>query len=98
MVRNMHWKSCRLAFAACVGTWTLAGTMAIAQTPACNGKNVYPCSVGGTLLVLSKPTAVVLNNGSGVSGGFPGGGSFIADPQKPGFALTTSVPVSAVGP
>jgi hypothetical protein len=84
------------AFGVCVAMWTLVSAAALAQTPACNGKNVYPCSVGGTLLVLGKPTDLVISGGSGVSGG-NGSGSFINNPQNPGFALTAITPLEAHG-
>jgi len=51
-------KSLRLALAAGI-LWTLAGTSMFALTPVCNGGNVYPCSVGGTLIVSSKPILTV---------------------------------------
>src|ERR1700674_3023793 len=89
-------KSLSPALAAGIAVWTLASTAAVAQTPACNGKNVYPCSIGGTLLVLGKP-GIAINGGSGGSGG-GGSGSFINDPQNPGFALTGFVPLQAHGP
>jgi hypothetical protein len=62
-------KLSHLAVAAALAVGTLAGTAAFAQIPTCNGKNVYPCSVGGTLLLLSKPTDYAFNFGSGVSAG-----------------------------
>jgi hypothetical protein len=57
---------------------------------------VYPCSIGGTLLVLAKP-GIAIDGGSGGSNG-GGSGSFINDPQNPGFALTGFVPLQAHGP
>jgi hypothetical protein len=96
MLRCRKWL--RLAIAAGIAVWTLAGTAALAQTPACNGKNVYPCSVGGTLLVLGKPTGLTLNGGSLFISGGGGSGTFINDPQNPGFALTAAVPLVSGGP
>ena len=90
-------KSTRLALAAGVIVWMLASTAALAQTPACNGKNVYPCSVGGTLLALSKPTGLVASGGSAFN--FGGGqGAFINDPQNPGFSLTGFSNLQGGGP
>lgn len=80
-----------------VAMWTLVSTAALAQTPACDGKSVYPCSVGGTLLVLGKPTGLVVSGGSGVRGG-TGVGSFINNPQNPGFALTAVDLLQGHGP
>jgi hypothetical protein len=99
----MVWRILRIgkllsrALAAWVAMWALANTAALAQIPACNGKNVYPCSVGGTLLVLGKPSGLVISGGSGVSGG-TGGASFINNPQNPGFTLTAITPLQGQGP
>ena len=77
-------KSLRLALAAGI-LGTLAGTAALAQTPVCNGHNVYPCSAGGTLLVTSKPTGLTFSGGSGILSGGGGNGFFTNDPQNPGI-------------
>jgi hypothetical protein len=82
---------------ACVVVWALGSTAALAQAPACNGKNVYPCSIGGTLLVLSAPSGLAASNGSGTIGGF-GSGSFINNPQNPGFTLTAVSALQGHGP
>ena len=73
----------RLALAAGIFV-TLAGTTALAQAPVCNGHNVYPCSVGGTLLVTSKPTNLTFGGGGIISFG-GGNGLFTNDPQNPGI-------------
>src|SRR5579863_1392073 len=86
------------AIAAAMAVWTLAGAAAFAQIPTCNGKNVYPCSVGGTLLLLNKPTGYAFNFGSGVSSGAGTAASPLNDPQNPGFAATTTAAVQAFGP
>jgi hypothetical protein len=91
-------KTLRLAIAASITVWALAGTAVFAQTPACNGKNVYPCSVGGTLLVLNKPAGYVLNFGSGISTGGGNAASVLSDPKNPGFAATASAALQAFGP
>ena len=90
----------QLSLAASMGVWFLAGTAAHAQAliPVCNGKNVYPCTVGGTLLVLSKPTGYTVNFGGGGSGGIGAGAALITDPKNPGFAATATVPAQAFGP
>jgi hypothetical protein len=90
-------KSARLALAAGILA-ALAGTPALAQAPVCNGHNVYPCSVGSTLLVLSKPTNLTFSGGSGVTSGGGGSGAFINDPQNPGFSLTGYGNMIAPGP
>ncbi|HLN03389.1 MAG TPA: hypothetical protein VK335_29125 [Bryobacteraceae bacterium] len=91
-------KPLRLAIAAGIAMWALEGIAAFAQTPTCNGKNVYPCSVGGTLLVLSKPVDYTLNFGSGISAGGGGTASVLSDPKNPGFAATATVALQAFGP
>ena len=88
-------KSMRLALAAGI-LGTLAGTAALAQAPVCNGHNVYPCSIGSTLLVLSKPN-LTFNSGGVISGGF-GNPAFINDPQNPGFSVTGFGNLVANGP
>lgn len=85
------------ALAAWVAVWSLLSAAALAQIPACNGKNVYPCSVGGTLIVLGTPSGFVFSGGSGFSGG-TGGASFINNPQNPGFALTGTAALQGHGP
>src|SRR5260221_11495314 len=76
----------RVALAA--GTFgSLAGSAAWAQAPVCNGHNVYPCSIGSTLLVLSKPN-FTLNGGSGITSGGNGNHPLINDPQNPGFSFS----------
>jgi hypothetical protein len=97
-VFSMARKPLRLAIVAGIAMWALACTAAFAQTPTCNGKNVYPCSVGGTLLVLNKPTGYVLNFGSGTSAGAGTAASVLNDPKNPGFAATTTVALQAFGP
>jgi hypothetical protein len=86
----------RLALAAGI-FGTLAGSAALAQTPVCNGHNVYPCSIGSTLLVLSKPN-FTFNGGSGITTGGNGKPAFINDPQNPGFSLTGYGSLVANGP
>jgi hypothetical protein len=86
----------RLASAACI-LGTLAGTAALAQTPVCNGHNIYPCSIGSTLLVLSKPS-FALDGGSGITSGGNGKPAFVNDPQNPGFSLTGYGSLVANGP
>src|ERR1700693_5884077 len=88
----------RLAIAAGIAMWALEGVAAFAQTPTCNGKNVYPCSVGGTLLVLNKPAGYVLNFGSGITAGGGGAASVLSNPKNPGFAATATVVLQAFGP
>jgi len=88
-------KLLRLALAAGM-LGTLAGTAALAQAPVCNGHNVYPCSIGSTLLVLGKPS-LTFSGGSGGSGG-GGNAAFINDPQNPGFSLTGFGNLIANGP
>ena len=60
-------KSSVLTLAVHIALWLLPGTAVYAQTRVCDGKNIFPCSVGGTLLVLSKPAGLTLNGGSGTS-------------------------------
>lgn len=79
-------KSLRLALAAGI-LWTLAGTPMFALTPVCNGANVYPCSVGGTLIVSSKPSFTV-GGGSGIISFGGGGGTITHDPLNPGIVAT----------
>src|SRR6266849_1153088 len=79
-------KPSRLALAGGNVVWMLAATAALAQ-PTCTTHNggVYPCTIGGTLLAVSKPSGSLFGGGGG-SGGGGGGGfntSFIEDPQKP---------------
>ena len=76
---------------------TLAGSAALAQTPVCNGHNVYPCAIGSTLLVLNKPV-LTFSGGSGVTSGGGGNAAFINDPQNPGFSLSGFGNLIAPGP
>jgi hypothetical protein len=89
-------KPLHLAIAAAMAVWVLAGTAVYAQIPTCNGKNVYPCSVGGTLLLLNKPNGYAFNFGSGTGAG--ASASVLNDPKNPGFAATTTAAVQAFGP
>jgi len=75
----------------------LTGALAAAAPSACTGGNVYPCTIGGTLLVLSKPAGLAPSNGSALTF-LGGGGSFITNPQSPGFTLTGFTPLQALGP
>ncbi len=84
--------------AAGIAMLTLGGTAALAQSPTCNGKNVYPCSVGGTLLVVSKPTGLTGGLGNGVVSYGGGQGAFINDPQNPGFSLMGFGNLQSAGP
>ncbi len=79
-------KLLRMALAAGIFA-ALAGSAALAQTPACNGRNIYPCTIGSTLLVTGKPTNMTFSGGSGGTGG-GGSPAFINDPRNPGFSLT----------
>jgi hypothetical protein len=88
-------KGLRLALAAGIAACVMAGTAAHAQ-PACASKSgLFPCSIGGTLLVVSPPTGNSLN-GVGGSGG-KGSPSFIEDPQNPGLTVTATTPVQFSG-
>src|SRR5271169_4802408 len=91
-------KPLHLAIAAAIAVWALAGTAVYAQIPTCNGKNVYPCSVGGTLLLLNKPNGYAFNFGSGIVAGAGTAASVLNDPKNPGFAATATAAVQAVGP
>jgi uncharacterized protein (TIGR03437 family) len=67
--------------------------------PCTIGTSIYPCSVGGTILVVSEPTGSLFGGGGGNGGG--GGGttvSILNDPVNPGFSLTTAPPLQASGP
>ena len=76
----------------------LASATAFAQTPVCNGHNVYPCSVGGTLLVTSKPTSLTFSGGSGIISFGGGNGLFTNDPQNPGITAFGFGNLVAMGP
>ena len=76
-------KALRLALAGGI-LLTLAGTSMFALTPVCNGGNVYPCSVGGTLIVSSKPI-LAAGGGSGVISFGGGRGTITHDPLNPGI-------------
>jgi hypothetical protein len=89
-------KLLRLALAAGILV-TLTGTPAFAQTPVCNGHNVYPCSVGGTLLVTSKPTNLTFG-GNGIISFGSGNGLFTNDPQNPGITAFGFGNLVATGP
>jgi hypothetical protein len=95
--RRLCEKSLHLALAAGVAMGMLGGASALAQAPTCNGKNVYPCVVAGTLLVVSKPTGLLPNLNGAVSFG-GGSGAFINDPQNPGFSLTGFSNLQGSGP
>src|SRR3954469_19256919 len=77
---------------------TLAGTPAFAVTPVCNGHNIYPCSVGGTLLVTSNPTNVTYTGGSGIISFGGGHGVLTNDPQNPGIGASGFGNLVAMGP
>ena len=90
-------KLLRLALAAGI-FMALAGTTAFAITPVCNGHNVYPCSVGGTLLVNSSPTSFTSSGGSGVISFGGGNAVFTNDPQNPGITAFGFGNLVAMGP
>ena len=61
------------------------------------GASVYPCTIAGTLLVVSAPTGTLFGGGGG-GGGSTTTSAFIEDPQNPGFELTQTPPVRRTGP
>ena len=74
----------RLALAAAITLSTL--NAAAPTTPTCASKTgQYPCTLGGTLLLLAQPTG----NATTFVGGTGDSGSFIDDPQNPGLAAST---------
>ncbi len=76
----------RFAIASSITLWTLSGAAASAQPPTCASKTgQYPCSLGGTVLMLAQPTG----NATTFVGGAGDSGSFIDDPQNPGLAAST---------
>ena len=75
----------RLALAAAITLSTLKA--AAPATPTCASKTgQYPCTLGGTLLLLAQPTG----NATSFVGNAGNSGSFIDDPQNPGLAASTS--------
>ena len=84
-----------VALVAGVAAWVIAGTAALAQ-PACASKSgTFPCSIGGTLLVVSEPTGNTFT-GSRISAG-SGSTAFIEDPQNPGISATGTTPLEFSG-
>jgi hypothetical protein len=61
------------------------------------GASVYPCTIAGTLLLVSAPTGTLFGGGGGGSGSTTTS-AFIEDPQNPGFGLTQTPPVRSTGP
>ena len=54
--------------------------------------SVYPCTIAGTLLLISAPTGNLFGGGGGATTA-----AYIEDPQNPGFELTETPPVKAYG-
>ena len=82
-----------------IAVWMLTGAAAFALAPPCNftGGSTYPCSIAGTLVVVSPPSGNLFSGGGGGGGGgfaFSG----ILDPQNPGAALKLATPLQAIGP
>jgi hypothetical protein len=77
--------SWRFALAAGITLWTLPG-IAAAQPTCASRTGQYPCSLGGTVLVLAQPTG----NATTFVGGGGNSGSFIDDPQNPGLAAAVT--------
>jgi hypothetical protein len=89
-------KSCIPALAVLMALWVLTGTAAFSQVPCIFGKSgTYPCSIAGTLIVVSQPTGGLFGGGGGGGGGSR---SFINDPQNPGYEQTIAPPLQASGP
>jgi hypothetical protein len=61
------------------------------------GAGVYPCTIAGTVLVVTAPTGTLFGGGGGGNGSTTTFG-FIEDPQNPGFELTQTPPVRGAGP
>ncbi len=75
----------RFAFAAAVTFSTLNG--AAPTTPTCTAKTgQYPCTLGGTLLLLAQPTG----NATTFVGNQGNSGLYIDDPQNPGLGAATT--------
>src|SRR6266542_6323977 len=96
-------KSFTPSFPVAVALWILGttATCSLAQTPQCTGDNdsPYPCTVAGTLLVVSRPSGDLFSSGGG--GGGVGGAattSIINDPQNPGFSVTVRPFLQVSGP
>jgi hypothetical protein len=76
----------RFSLAAGITLWTLTGAAALAQPTCASQTGQYPCTLGGTLLLLGPPTG----NATSFVGGQGNSGSFIDDPQNPGLAAATT--------
>jgi len=76
-----------------IAVWILAGAAAQAQQPCAskNGGGSFPCSIGGTLVVLSRPTGSVFSGSGSVVGA--GTTSFVEDPENPGLSATATIPL-----
>ncbi len=84
-----------------IAAWTLPGTVRVAHAdanPPCSASSpTFPCTVGGTLEVLSlSGNLFVSGGGGGGGGGGCGGGgataTIINDPLNPGFTLMGNSP------
>lgn len=76
----------RFTLAAGINLLTLTGSAAPAQPTCASKTGQYPCTLGGTLLLLAQPTG----NATTFVGGQGNSGSFIDDPQNPGLGASTS--------
>src|SRR5437016_10626593 len=93
-------------FSVAVAVWILGATAtgSLAQTAPYTGEDTghYPCSVAGTLVVLSQPTGNLFAGGGGGGGGTGGGTvtatSIINDPQNPGFGVIFQPLLQGSGP
>jgi len=65
----------------------------LANSPCATGGSAYPCTIGGTLLLIGAPAGNLLGGG----GGTPTA-AFVGDPQNPGVELTETPPVQRMGP
>ena len=84
-----------------IAAWTLPGTVRVAHAdanPPCSASSpTFPCTVGGTLEVLSLSGNLFMSGGGGGGGGGGCGGggataTIINDPLNPGFTLTGNSP------
>ncbi len=76
----------RFALATAITLWTLTGAAASAQPTCASKTGQYPCTLGGTLLLVAQPTG----NATAFVGGAGNSGTFIDDPQNPGLGASTS--------
>src|SRR5713226_6239367 len=85
-----------------ITAWMLPGTVRVAHAdpigPCGASSPMLPCTVGGTLEVVSLSGSLFMSGGGGGCGGGGATATIINDPQNPGFTLTGNNPCTFVGP